>query len=767
MKLRSRPLFLVFAICISIALSVPEWRTAAFDLAASYSGYARIDGALQLEVSVSPPVVMPGQNISLDATILNQNGDARSPEISFSLPDGLNVDANALPSGVTLNMQTNALNWLPEMSGSGDSELLNLRLRVETADISSPEKTIEVNMREGEQISTAELPIWIGIAPQIKDFLTPRQVAVGQPVTLRVSVDGSGPVAQTWDLGDGRLVEVNEPEVVFPSPGIYQLSLEVANPLTAVTAQHQISIVPHPAAQFTADDDTPGADQVVRFQNQSGGQPPLSLLWDFGDGTVSDAVNPEHQYAQPGAYLVHLLVQNQYGQSEAYTTVTVGSSPTADLIFPESGPAGDALPGQAFGDESVTSYLWDMGDGQTESGQQIQHVYRQPGDYYVSMTAFNDFGSTQVGRWLQIRGGILPVYLPVVMQADIAAADLMLLDPDGMPFGVSLEAVDLDEPFIMEPIELPTGLSRSDQLFAYVNEARRIFELPPLARIHELNLAAQEHADDMAVFRYTAHLGSDGSYPVERLIWTRYAGGYAGEATAWGFEYPYQAVEFWVNSPAHRRIILNRYATDLGVGYTVDYTAPNVWYWTAEFGNAQLALPSPAIRLDQPESEAMPALDSTFDPKDHDTIADLVEYSWNWQLPLTTDQRFIVYMFVNGRAKQLGTVAAPELGTRFSLPAAAYPTVLAYQRNPALYTWQVRLENESGFVFAESERRTILLVPDPDLPTPVPSITPTAVPSATATPMPTMTPTNPPPAPQATSTPIPTPPMFVTATPRP
>lgn len=163
----------------------------------------------------------------------------------------------------------------------------------------------------------------------------------------------------------------------------------------------------------------------------------------------------------------------------------------------------------------------------------------------------------------------------------------------------------------------------------------------------------------------------------------------------------------------------------------------------------------------------MPALDSSFVPDAYYTIADQVEYSWNWQLPLTADQRFTVYMFVNGRAKQLGTVSTPEIGTRFSLQAAAYPTVLAYQKNPALYAWQVRLENESGFVFAESERRTVLLVPDPDLPTPMPSVTPTALPSATATPMPTLTPTNPPPAPQATSTPIPTPPMFVTATPRP
>ena len=63
-----------------------------------------------------------------------------------------------------------------------------------------------------------------------------------------------------------------------------------------------------------------------------------------------------------------------------------------------------------------------------------------------------------------------------------------------------------------------------------------------------------------------------------------YAGSYAGEATAWGYDDPVPVVEFWVNSPGHRGIILNPEATEVGLGFAVNFNASSVWYWTVEFG---------------------------------------------------------------------------------------------------------------------------------------------------------------------------------------
>jgi uncharacterized protein YkwD/PKD repeat protein len=758
MPRRIRPTWFVLLLLSSAAFLAPSLGTAAFHLAAVFTGEASIEGRYYLELSVSPPVAMPGQTMALSLRLLNQAGAGGTPHISVHLPEGLAVDQQDLPPGTTLNLQTNDVEWYPIFSAVGEIQQVDVNLRVGSADMTRPGKSITVLLRDGEEQLEASLDLWTGIPPRINGMLHPPQVAVGQPVQLRADVEGSGPLEQMWDLGDGRRVEVNDPLVVYPAAGIYLVTVSAANPLTSVTLSKPVTVVPHPAAQFTVDDFSPGIGQPLNFLSLSGGQPPLSYSWDFGDGAVAGTADPAHQYEAPGVYQVHLTVENEFGRSEAYWPVTVGAPPVADMVIGDVIPAGQPLPGQAFGDDSVRLFLWNMGDGRTHEGSQIEHIYGRMGEFYVSLTASNDFGDTQVGRWVHVDPGHPLVYLPVVARADPSGE--LGSDQPGDPFAIELEPVELDETFVLEPIEAPDGASPADQLFLYINEARRLFDLPPLLQAGELNQAAQQHARDMAAHQYAAHVGSDGSFPAERLIWFRYGGGYAGEATAWGFQYPYQAVEFWVNSPGHRRIILNRYATQVGVAFTVDYNAPNVWYWTAEFGTTNAAATLPVLRLneplpDDPESLLVPL------------ITDEVAYSWNWPVPLDGGQRFVVYLVVNGRPMPIAVLSQPWLGARYQAEAAAYPMALGYQDEEVSLMWQVKLESESRQVLAQSELRTIRFAPDPDLPVPTPVASPT--PLATPTPAPTQTPAPTPEAglPAPTQPPVPTPPILITATPAP
>jgi uncharacterized protein YkwD len=243
-------------------------------------------------------------------------------------------------------------------------------------------------------------------------------------------------------------------------------------------------------------------------------------------------------------------------------------------------PVGLPVTGQAFGDDTVTTFRWDMGDGRFHEGEQISHIYQQEGDYYVLVQAINEFGSTEIGRWIHINPGQLSTYLPYIAKAEVIVAQSQPIESFDDGSGLVLEPVALDGTFVLEAADLPENTPYSEQLFYYINETRRQFGLPPLNFVYELSAIAQQHTDDMAAYHYTAHVGSDGSTPPERFLYYGYPHGYAGEATAWGFPQAYEAVAFWVDSPGHRRIILNRYATDVGVAFTADYTAPNVWSWT-------------------------------------------------------------------------------------------------------------------------------------------------------------------------------------------
>ena len=82
---------------------------------------------------------------------------------------------------------------------------------------------------------------------------------------------------------------------------------------------------------------------------------------------------------------------------------------------------------------------------------------------------------------------------------------------------------------------MPETASQAEQLLWYINEARRLHQLPSIEYVYEMSVAAQRHTEDMATNQFTGHKGSDGSKPYDRLALYGYAGRYGGEATAWGF----------------------------------------------------------------------------------------------------------------------------------------------------------------------------------------------------------------------------------------
>jgi uncharacterized protein YkwD len=76
-----------------------------------------------------------------------------------------------------------------------------------------------------------------------------------------------------------------------------------------------------------------------------------------------------------------------------------------------------------------------------------------------------------------------------------------------------------------------------------------------------LTAAAQRHANDMLKNGVDGHIGSDGSSPLARITDAGYVRtSYTGETVYWGTgsaATPSVALDRWMESPAHRAIILN------------------------------------------------------------------------------------------------------------------------------------------------------------------------------------------------------------------
>lgn len=99
-----------------------------------------------------------------------------------------------------------------------------------------------------------------------------------------------------------------------------------------------------------------------------------------------------------------------------------------------------------------------------------------------------------------------------------------------------------------------------------INQARANAGLPPLGLHPLLNLAAQNHVNDMVANYNYSHTGSDGSNVKQRVQWTGYGSAWASENWV-SVSSPELAIQWWMNSTVHRGNILNGNWHEYGIGF--------------------------------------------------------------------------------------------------------------------------------------------------------------------------------------------------------
>jgi len=153
-----------------------------------------------------------------------------------------------------------------------------------------------------------------------------------------------------------------------------------------------------PVADFSGNPTSGTAPLNVAFTDLSINNP-TSWSWAFGDGGASAAQNPSHTYNSAGNYTVSLTATNAAGSNTKTKNnyISVGSGgnpPVAQFVGnPTSGTAPLAV---SFTDQSTynpTSWSWAFGDGGTSTAQNPSHTYNSAGQYTVSLTATNAYGS--------------------------------------------------------------------------------------------------------------------------------------------------------------------------------------------------------------------------------------------------------------------------------------------------------------------------------------------------------------------------------------
>jgi PKD repeat protein len=211
---------------------------------------------------------------------------------------------------------------------------------------------------------------------------------------------GDPPYTYSWDFGDDSTSMLQNPQHTYLIPGTYDVALQVTDTtIGSCTKTVTIVVEGPPSCQALAQPSVGLPPLVVNFTaSASGGQPPFSYYWQFGDGAESTLEFPSHVYTDAGTYGAILVVTDSKPLS-CTTSVTIIAGPPVTCIGsgnPTSGPAPLTVSFSALAVDGLPpyTYFWAFGDGGSSAAQSPSHIYTNLGPFTVVLTVKDGAGST-------------------------------------------------------------------------------------------------------------------------------------------------------------------------------------------------------------------------------------------------------------------------------------------------------------------------------------------------------------------------------------
>ncbi|MCK4746294.1 MAG: PKD domain-containing protein, partial [Bacteroidales bacterium] len=151
-----------------------------------------------------------------------------------------------------------------------------------------------------------------------------------------------------WDFGNGSVSYKKNPSFTYYESGFYQLTLTVYGEGGTDTHSEIIEVKQTPTAYSNVSPPLVFVNDIpIKCFNLSSDTVNATYLWDFGDGNVSDTLEPSHVYTEPGRYDITLTVTNNGECSSEYIYSYVEVEPAGEMMFPtvfKPNPDGPADP---------------------------------------------------------------------------------------------------------------------------------------------------------------------------------------------------------------------------------------------------------------------------------------------------------------------------------------------------------------------------------------------------------------------------------------
>lgn len=288
--------------------------------------------------------------------------------------------------------------------------------------------------------------------------------------TLSVAVDTLGSAADVFSLEPAETVtETFEIDTEAGDAGTYTVVAESSDEGRdsvdiTITEDEGVTL------PITVQPSLPVTGEEITFDATAVQGDITAYSWEFGDGDTASGDVVTHVYTEPGQYEVTLTIERE-GTTETGTT-TIAVADEDDLGDAGITAAFDHAPrvpalGQAITFDAsastgpIDTYVWEFGDGTTDSGVQTEHQYDTPGEYTVTLRVGDQSGTAVATADLTDTSVVLDdTDTSTAETAPTVSADLSrttLTVTDGDPF--TGFTVSETEPTTAQEVSFSSGLN--------------------------------------------------------------------------------------------------------------------------------------------------------------------------------------------------------------------------------------------------------------------------------------------------------------------
>ncbi|MBP8192061.1 MAG: PKD domain-containing protein [Chitinophagales bacterium] len=228
------------------------------------------------------------------------------------------------------------------------------------------------------------------------------------PLAVQFSNTTTGnPDSCFWQLGiTGNTSSICNPGAIYPTPGIYFVTLTVFKGGQTSSVTKQIRVFKNPIANFSGLPRNGCVPTNVQFTDLStqGDTTINNWFWATGDGNTEIIKNPLHPYTFGGNFGVALIVKDINGCTNTATKNNyINIFDTSTISFTISQNIFCGVPATVNFNASSnapngSTYMWYFGDGDSSATKNTSHTYTQYGNYTVSVSVTNPNGCTTTAR---------------------------------------------------------------------------------------------------------------------------------------------------------------------------------------------------------------------------------------------------------------------------------------------------------------------------------------------------------------------------------